>query len=125
MRSGSLPASDLKLRRSELERLDRLADLLDSRFGIPGTSFRFGLDGLLGLIPGVGDAATMLPALYLLWRARELGVPRPVLRRMAANVGIDAAVGAVPIVGDLFDVGFKANRRNIALIRRHFETRPG
>jgi hypothetical protein len=104
-----------------LAEIDRLATLLDSRHRIPGTSIRFGLDAILGLLPGVGDAAAAAPALYLIWRARQLGVPRGLLLRMIANVGLDTAVGSVPLAGGVFDLFFKANRRNQALLRRHFE----
>lgn len=104
-----------------LAELDRLATLLDARYRIPGTPIRFGLDAILGLLPGVGDAAAAAPALYLIWRARRLGVPRHLLVRMIANVGLDTAVGSVPIAGGLFDLFFKASRRNHALVRRHFE----
>lgn len=107
--------------RAEIERLERLADLMDSRFYIPGTPLRFGLDSVLGLVPGVGDAATALPAAYLIHRAQQLGVPQPVLARMVANLGIDLVLGSIPLVGDLFDLGFKSNRKNVALLRRHVE----
>lgn len=108
---------------AEIRRLEQLADWLDSRFRIPGTGIRFGFDSLLGLVPGVGDAATTLPAAYLVWRAHRLRVPRHVLARMAVNVGLDLLVGAVPLVGDLFDLGFKSNRRNVELLKRHLGRR--
>lgn len=101
--------------------LELLAWWLDSRFRIPGTKIRFGLDSVLGLVPGIGDAATTVPAAYLLYRAHRLGVPTSLLARMGANVAVDLVVGAIPIVGDIFDVGFKANRRNVDLLRRHLE----
>ena len=104
-----------------MHQLDRLADALDSRFRLPGTSIRFGYDTILGLLPGVGDAATMLPAGYILYQGHRLGAPRRVLARMAANVAIDSVVGSIPLLGDLFDVGFKANRRNIGLLRTALE----
>ena len=103
---------------AELAQLDMLANLLDSRFVIPGTNFRFGVDAIVGLIPGLGDLISMAISLYLVRRASELGLSRFVLARMYTNVAIDTVVGAVPFLGDLFDVGFKANRRNIALARR-------
>lgn len=103
-----------------LRDLEVLADWLDSRFRIPGTGIRFGLDSVLGLVPGVGDAATTVPAAYMLYRAHRMGVPKTVLARMGWNVAIDLVVGAIPLVGDLFDLGFKANRRNVDLLRRHF-----
>jgi hypothetical protein len=108
----------------ELERLAKLAHRLDSQFRIPGTAIRFGADSILGLIPFLGDGASLVPALYLLHRAKKLGAPLPLRNQMLANIAIDFAVGVVPVLGDIFDVAFKANRRNIALLRRHMsETR--
>lgn len=121
LQDGKAAARGQMDREEELRRLERLAHWLDSRFGIPGTRLRFGLDSVLGLVPGVGDLATALPAAYLIHRARRLGAPGHVLARMAANLGIDLALGAVPVVGDVFDVGFKSNLRNIALLKRHLE----
>ncbi|MEJ6391656.1 DUF4112 domain-containing protein [Gymnodinialimonas sp. 2305UL16-5] len=105
----------------DLDRLNYLADRLDSAFTLPGTSIRFGYDSILGLVPGLGDTLTLAPAFYIIWKARELGASTPLTLRMAGNVGIDALVGSIPLIGDLFDVGFKANRRNVALLRRHME----
>lgn len=93
-----------------------LSRLLDEQFRIPGTRYRIGLDGILGLIPGVGDVAGMLLSTYILYEAIKLGVPRRVLLRMVANLGLDTLVGAVPIVGDVFDIVWKANKRNVALL---------
>lgn len=106
--------------REAIERLERLAFWLDERFRVPGTNWRIGLDGLLGLVPGVGDTATALLSLYLVLEAKRLGVPNGLILRMLANVGLDAAVGSLPLFGDLFDFAFKANRRNLRLLRRHF-----
>ena len=108
-------------RDQELERLTKLAGWLDSRYRIPLTGIRFGADSILGLIPFLGDGASLVPALYLLHRARKLGAPLPILNQMLGNIAIDFAVGIVPVLGDVFDVTFKANRRNIALLRRHME----
>jgi hypothetical protein len=110
-------------REGEIRRLEKLADWLDSRFIIPGTNVRFGLDSVLGLIPGLGDTVTALPAIYVVMAAQKLGVSRFVLMRMIGNVGVDMLLGAIPLLGDLFDVGFKANRRNVALLRRHLTDR--
>jgi hypothetical protein len=107
--------------RQSVERLRRLAYLLDDRFSIPGTRYRIGLDGLVGLVPGIGDAVTTVLALYIVLEARRLGVPVAKLARMGLNVGVDAVLGAVPLVGDLFDVAWKANRRNLALLLAHFD----
>jgi hypothetical protein len=105
----------------QIRRLEVLADWLDSRFRIWGTELRFGLDSILGLIPGLGDGATAAPAFYLVYCAKRLGVPGRTLLRMTLNVALDLLIGAVPLLGDFFDIGFKANRRNLELIRRHFE----
>ena len=102
-----------------LERVRRLAYWLDDRFRIPGTEIRVGLDSLIGLVPGVGDTATLLLSGYIVAEAWRLGVPRHLLARMAVNVGIDWVLGSIPLVGDLFDIGWKANTRNLALLRRH------
>jgi hypothetical protein len=104
-------------REEDIRRLESIADLLDSRFRIPGTNIRFGLDALLGLIPGIGDGVWLLPALYLMMEAKRLGASKFLLTRMAMNVGVDWLVGSIPLLGDIFDVGFKANRRNIKLLR--------
>lgn len=103
---------------TRLRDLEALALLLDEKFRIPGTSIRFGVDGVVGLVPGIGDVATTLVSLYLVARARDLGLPNRVLIRMLGNIAIDFLVGAVPLVGDVFDVAFKANRRNIDLLKR-------
>ncbi|MGH6945676.1 MAG: DUF4112 domain-containing protein [Geminicoccaceae bacterium] len=109
--------------RAVLERLDRLAYWLDDRFRVPGTNFRVGLDGVVGLIPGVGDLATNAITAYMVYEAWRLGAPASILGRMLANLGIDTIVGLVPILGDVLDIGFKANRRNARLLRRHFGAR--
>ena len=107
-------------RRNELERLAHLARTLDSRFRIPGTDFRIGLDGLIGLIPGIGDTLAALPSAYLIVRGHQLGARRSTLGRMALNTGIDYVIGTIPLVGDIFDIGFKGNLRNIDLLRADF-----
>ncbi len=109
---------------AEIERLEKLAYLMDRRFRIPFTPIRLGVDGLVGLVPGIGDAATLVPALYLVARARSLGAPSHLQGRMAANVLFDLLIGAVPVVGDLLDVGFKANTRNVRMLREHFGPPP-
>ena len=101
------------------ELLRRVARLLDSALPVPGTSFRFGLDPILGLIPGIGDLVSPLFALGTLFHARDVGVPRVVQLRMIFNVAIDALTGFVPLIGDLFDFAWKANNRNLALLERH------
>jgi hypothetical protein len=102
-----------------LELLRRWARLFDSAFTIPGTSITFGLDPLLGLVPGVGDLASPVLSLFILWHGAKLRVPKVVLARMAINALIDAVAGAVPVFGDLFDFGWKATEWNMALLERH------
>lgn len=109
---------------SERERLNRLraiARLLDAQFGIPGTRWRFGADSLLGLVPGLGDAATALVSLYILVEAHRLGVRPSILARMGWNVALDLGVGAVPLLGDVFDFFWKSNLKNIELLERDLE----
>lgn len=106
-----------------LRRLDRFAHLLDAAVRIPGTRFRVGLDGLFGVLPGLGDGLTAILALYPLLEAARLGAPTSVLLRMLGNIGIDTLVGAVPLAGDAFDVMFKANLRNVELLRQHLAGR--
>lgn len=101
----------------ELAQLDRLAKTLDSRFRLPGTTIRFGFDTLVGLIPGIGDTLMAAPSAWIIWRAYRMGIRRRHLTRMIANSGIDYVVGSIPVIGDIFDVGFKANLRNIAILR--------
>ena len=102
-----------------LEALRKVAQLLDSAFVVPGTSYRVGLDPILGLVPGLGDLVSPLFTIGILWQARELALPRIVQLRMIFNVGIDSLLGAVPVVGDLFDFAWKANNMNLALLERH------
>jgi hypothetical protein len=103
-------------RARSIERLRWLATLMDSAFEIPGTKFRVGLDGLVGLVPGVGDAATLLVSAYIVFEARRLGATRMQLAAMTANVLIDSLVGTVPVLGDVFDLAFKANIRNLKIL---------
>jgi hypothetical protein len=102
-----------------LDALRKVAQLLDSAFVIPGTSYRVGLDPILGLMPGLGDLVSPLFTIGVLWQARDLAIPRVVLLRMIFNVAIDSLLGAVPVVGDLFDFAWKANNKNLALLERH------
>jgi hypothetical protein len=93
-----------------------LSRLLDTRFVIPGTNIHFGLDAILGLVPGIGDAISAAIGTYIIVAAQQSGVPKAVLARMLANLGLDTVVGSVPILGTIFDVAFKANARNAALL---------
>lgn len=106
-----------------LDALRRWAVLLDSAFRIPGTRIRFGLDAIVGLIPGLGDMSTPAFAALLLLQAVRMRLPAVVQARMVINAGLDMLLGLVPILGDLVDIGWKANLRNLALLERH--ARPG
>jgi hypothetical protein len=99
--------------------LEQLGKLMDSQFVIPGLGIRFGIDALLGLVPGIGDFFGGIVSLYILGSAARMGVSRTTIVRMALNLGIDTLLGALPFVGDLFDVAYKANNRNVALLARH------
>ena len=104
---------------ASLHELQRYARFLDSSFRIPGTTIRFGLDPIVGLIPGIGDAAGLVLGSWILLRARQHGVGRGTLMRMLGNMVFEAVVGSVPVLGDAFDVWFKANRRNVALLESY------
>jgi uncharacterized protein DUF4112 len=106
---------------ASLARLEALAKLMDGAFVIPGTTIRFGLDGIIGLIPVAGDLLAGLVSSYLIWEAKQLGAPRWLIARMLANTLLDTAVGSVPVFGDAFDVLFRANMKNMALLRRYLE----
>jgi hypothetical protein len=108
---------------ARIARLRRLAWLIDGAFRLPGTRFRFGLNSVIGLTPAAGDALLTAISLYIVYEARQLGVPKLKLARMLKNVAIEAAAGAVPVLGDLFDVAFKANLRNLAILEEHFGIR--
>jgi hypothetical protein len=108
-------------RAERIARLDGLATLLDTAFFIPGTNIRFGIDAMIGLVPGIGDVITTAMSLYIVHEARQLGAPRHLIARMLANVALDGFVGAVPLLGDAFDVMWRANRRNMTLLRNHLD----
>ena len=104
-----------------LARARTLARLLDSAARVPGTNIRFGADAVIGLLPGLGDIGGAALAGYLVILAQRLGVPRAVVLRMLANVAVDTIAGSVPVIGDLFDVAYKSNLRNVALLERALE----
>lgn len=112
------PLDDDRTRSGKATLAHRLAGLLDDAFTIPGTQLRFGLDGLIGLIPGIGDLLGAGLSSFIIALAARAGAPRPVLARMAGNVFIETLIGAIPFVGDIFDFAYKANRRNVALLDR-------
>jgi hypothetical protein len=102
----------------ELRRIEKLVDLLDSQFVLPGTDVRIGLDPIIGLVPGIGDAITFFASFYIVERLSRLGLPWHARARMYGNITIDALVGVIPVLGDVIDVVFRANRRNLAIARR-------
>lgn len=104
----------------DLAQLDTLANVLDNQFRIPGTQFRFGLDALIGLVPYVGDFAGLIVSGFLFRIMLRRGAGPGIMLQMLGNVLLDAAVGSIPLLGDLFDFGFKANRRNVDLLRRYY-----
>ncbi|WP_075293172.1 DUF4112 domain-containing protein [Pararhizobium arenae] len=107
-------------RLARLRRIRGLARLMDTALRIPGTRFSLGADSIVGLVPGVGDFVGAAISLYIVNEARRLGVPNDKLIKMLVNIGFDAAAGSVPLLGDLFDVYFKSNRRNLDLVLDHF-----
>ncbi len=103
---------------SRIADVESLARWLDYAFTLPG-GFRFGLAGIIGFIPGIGDALDAIVSLYIVVRAIQLGIPRVAIARMLVNIGIEGLAGAVPFLGDLFDIAFKANRRNYQILKNH------
>jgi hypothetical protein len=103
-------------------RLDTLALLMDSAWVVPGTRIRFGMDALLNVIPVAGDVVATAVSAYLIWEARRLGAPRRMVARMAVNVGVDALISAVPVIGWVGDVFYRANLKNVRLLREHLDT---
>jgi hypothetical protein len=112
-------------RRARFARIDALASLLDTAFVLPGTSVRFGFDALIGLFPAIGDLITAALSLFIVHEAYQLGAPSHVIARMLGNVALDGVLGAVPLVGDAFDVLWRANRRNMRLLREWLERDEG
>ena len=103
-----------------LKDIGKLAKLMDAKFKIPGTNIRFGLDAIIGIIPGVGDLGTFAVSGYMLWIMANNGASGFLLARMVTNILIDAIFGMVPVLGDIFDVAFKANIRNMKLMQEHY-----
>ena len=103
------------------QRVEALELLLERSFHIPGTKIPFGLDSIIGLVPVLGDIVTATMGAYMVWEARNLGMSKWHLIRMACNVGIDNALGAVPLVGDAFDLVFRSNSKNLRIIKKHLD----
>jgi hypothetical protein len=104
------------------QRIEAMEKLLERSFVIPGTRVPVGLDAVAGLIPVAGDLITAAMGAWLVWEARNLGMPKWKLARMAANIGFDTAIGAIPLVGDVFDFAFRSNSRNLRILKRHLDT---
>lgn len=111
---GADPASIRK-------RVEAMEHILERSFVIPGTRYPVGLDSIIGLVPVVGDVVSAAMGAYIVWEARNLGIPKWKLWRMAGNIAFDTAVGAVPLVGDAFDLVFRSNTRNLRIIRKHLD----
>ena len=103
---------------AHLAAVRKVSRWLDSGFKVPGTSFRFGFDPIIGLIPGLGDVVSLAISSYPIAAARRMGLPRRTIARLIANVGVDALIGAIPLIGDVYDFAFKANTRNLKIIER-------
>ena len=102
-------------------RVEALEKLLERAFHIPGTKIPFGLDSIIGLVPVLGDLITAAMGAYIVWEARNLGMSKWQLIRMTANVGIDTAIGAIPIAGDAFDLVWRSNSKNLRIIKKHLD----
>lgn len=108
-------------RLTTLNRIRKLSRLMDTAIRIPGTGFRFGLDPIIGLVPGAGDIVSTAFSAYIIFLATRFGLPREVLTQMIFNVALEAVVGSVPLVGDLFDAAYKSNIRNLALLEQQLQ----
>jgi hypothetical protein len=108
-------------RAASIVRIKQIVRVMDFALRIPGTKIRFGADSIIGLVPGAGDLVTMGVSLYVLAEAHRLGAPKNILVKMAGNIALDTGVGTLPIVGDVFDMFFKSNSKNVKLLLEHFE----
>ena len=108
---------------ASVARIEAVARLMDGAFEIPGTKIRFGLDAIIGIVPVLGDFLSQIVSSYIIWEARRLGVSRFTMARMIANSAIDTVIGFIPFAGDAFDVMFRANMKNLALLKAHLEKR--
>ena len=115
---------DSEAKTARLKRIRSLSHLLDNSITIPGTRYRFGLDPILGLVPGGGDFASFLFSAYIIWEGAQLGVSQETLTRMLSNVLFDTIAGTVPVFGDFVDVTWKANTKNVALLEDHLKVAP-
>lgn len=109
-------------RHKEIQKVRRLAHYMDNWIRLPGTRWRIGIDSLIGLVPGLGDALTIGASVYILRKAYLLGTPSGIMAKMIGNIAVDLLVGIIPLLGDIFDAGWKANIRNANLLVRHMDT---
>ena len=114
MPTGNDPSSVRK-------RIEAMEQLLERSFTIPGVNYPIGLDAIIGLLPVVGDLVTAAMGAYLVWEAKNIGLPKWKLWRMAGNVAFDTAVGAIPVAGDAFDLLFRSNTRNLKIVKKHLD----
>jgi len=119
----AIVTADFPALEARYRRLRQIAVLMDGFLRVPGTKFRFGLNSLIGLPPGAGDAMLAAISLWIVWQGSKLGLPREKIVRMLVNVAVEAALGSIPVLGDLFDVIWKANLRNLAIIEAHLATK--
>lgn len=103
------------------QRIEAMEQLLERSLVLPGTNYRIGLDAIVGLIPVAGDVIGAALGSYIVWEARNLGIPKWKLWRMVGNIAFDTAVGAVPLLGDAFDFAFRSNSRNLKIVRKHLD----
>ncbi len=103
------------------KRIEAMEQVLERGFTIPGTRYQFGMDAIIGLVPVIGDFITAVMGAYIVWEAKNLGLPRWKLWRMAGNIAFDTAVGAIPVAGDAFDLLFRSNTRNLKIVRKHLD----
>ncbi|GAB4554349.1 MAG: DUF4112 domain-containing protein [Pleurocapsa sp.] len=118
-----MPAKKLS-QTNKVDRLRRLSQILDNAIPIPGTKYRLGLDPILGLLPGGGDTITGALGAYIIIEAAKMGLPRKVIGEMVGNIIFDSLAGTIPVIGDLFDIGWKANVKNITLLEKHLQLTP-
>jgi hypothetical protein len=121
--AGRMEAPRASDHEETLRHLERIAHNLDSRWRIPGTGWRFGLDSVAAIVPVAGSLSTAAVSGYMIKRAHDLGAPNHILARMVGNVAFDAVVGSIPLIGPVFDLAVKANRRNVRMLRKHFDGR--
>jgi hypothetical protein len=110
---------DITKKLETLNRIRKFSRLMDTAFGIPGTKFRFGLDPIIGLIPGLGDLISTLVSAYIIYLAMRFNLPKDMLAKMIFNVSLESVIGTIPFIGDIFDAFYKSNIRNLEILEQH------